>query len=129
MSILDTVRGHGRHRGKTPAQLRRELDTALCELVGAATRIGELWAERNQLEHLLDQAGIELSGIRLDLDEAERELTELRAFKANVTAVSQPAGQRDIDPADQATAPIDVRPLWERFGIGPGGIPQQRKGA
>lgn len=48
------------------------------------------------------------------------ELAELRAYKANVEAVTVPPMERDTrNGADQATGPIDVRPLWEAHGMGP----------
>ncbi|WP_330173053.1 hypothetical protein OG875_05240 [Streptomyces sp. NBC_01498] len=42
------------------------------------------------------------------------ELLELRAYKAQNTAITVPSMVRDTsNGADQATAPIDVRPLWD----------------
>ena len=113
---LPILRGHGLHRCKSAAELRRDLDTATCHIVGLATEIDTLTAANQLLEAQLDEAGIELSGARLDLEQAAAELLALRAFKANVTAVSVPAGERDIDPGDQPTQPVDVRPLWDALG-------------
>ncbi|MEV8403568.1 hypothetical protein [Streptomyces niveus] len=46
------------------------------------------------------------------------ELHELRAYKAQATAITVPPMERDTsDGADQATAPIDVRPLWDALGM------------
>lgn len=75
--MLTRARSLGRHRGKTPAQLRAELDRATCELVGLATEIDSLRAERNQLEGQLDEAGIDLSGTREDLALARKEIGQL----------------------------------------------------
>lgn len=98
-----------------------------------------------RLRHQLQGAGFLIAGLRQQvtdaraaedranakatrLDEAEayakaveQELNELRAFKANATAISAPAGQRDIDPDDQPTHPqgIDVSELRDRFTSGP----------
>ncbi|WPO70252.1 hypothetical protein [Streptomyces sp. KN37] len=58
------LRTLGRHRGKTPAQLRAELDKADCTLIGLATENDGLRADRDQLERQLDAAGIDLSGAR-----------------------------------------------------------------
>ncbi|WP_405848048.1 hypothetical protein OG211_12130 [Streptomyces niveus] len=42
------------------------------------------------------------------------ELLALRAYKAETTAITVPPMVRDTsNGADQATAPIDVRPLWD----------------
>lgn len=48
------------------------------------------------------------------------ELNQLRAFKATIQAVTPMPAVRDTsDMADQATAPIDVRTIRERFAAGP----------
>lgn len=127
MSIIQDLRTRARHRGCTPFQLtqkigrlERENDNLACQLVGLTTEIGELLAERNQLEQQLDTAGIELSGAREDLAAQEAELAALRAFKANTLAITIPAtGIRDIETGEQPTEPagIDVRPLWDALGV------------
>ncbi|GGU52161.1 hypothetical protein [Streptomyces lavendofoliae] len=123
MSIAQDLRTRARHRGLTPWQLiqkigrlEREADSTACQLVAMATEIDGLRRERNELEAQLDDAGIDLSGALEDLRAAEVELRELRAFKANTTAVSAPASTRDIDPGDQPTAPV---PLWKAPIAGP----------
>ncbi|MGW1015638.1 hypothetical protein [Streptomyces niveus] len=123
MSIVQDLRTRARHRGLTPFQLiqkigrlERENDGMACQLVALTTEIGELLAERNQLEQQLDTAGIELSGAREDLAEQNAELAALRAFKANTLAITVPAtGSRDIETGEQPTEPagINVRPLWD----------------
>jgi hypothetical protein len=118
VTVIDHIPGLkavGRHRGKTPAQLRRELDAALCDLSALATRVGELTAERNQLEGQLDEAGIDLSGARHDLriagQEQKRLQDAIRAWEArwaNAFPVSVRA-PRDLRPADERpTVPVDV---------------------
>lgn len=127
MTIAQDLRTRARHRGLTPWQLvqkigrlEREADERTCQLVAMATDIDGLKAERNELEAQLDAAGIELSGARLDLEAAERELVELRAFRDNALAVTVPPMERDTsDGADQATQPIDVREIQARFATGP----------
>jgi hypothetical protein len=114
-SLIPGLRGTGSHRGKTPAQLRRELDAALCDLSALATRVGELTVERNQLEGQLDEAGIDLSGARHDLriagQEQKRLQDAIRAWEAkwaNAFPVSVQA-PRDLRPADdRPTVPTDV---------------------
>ncbi|MEU5900652.1 hypothetical protein [Streptomyces venezuelae] len=79
MSMLTRARHIGRHRGKTPAQLKKELDQAGCTLIGLATEIDGLRAERDRLEAQLDAAGIELSGVRDDLSAARKQIRHLDA--------------------------------------------------
>lgn len=125
MSLISRplLRGTGLHRFKSAAELRREIDEATCQLVALATEVDthraardELEAERDRLEGQLDAAGIEVSGLRLDLEQANAHIKALQAQVANLTAVSVPAGERDIDPSDQPTHPVDVRPLWKALG-------------
>jgi septal ring factor EnvC (AmiA/AmiB activator) len=117
---LPRLRGTGQHRGKSPAQLRRELDQATCDLVALATRLYEVTEERTRLEEQLDAAGIELSGVRLDLCTTEAELAAVTARLANATAITVPPAVRDTShSADQATQPINVRPLWDAPVAGP----------
>jgi hypothetical protein len=56
-------------------------------------------------------------------EEAERlaaELAPYKAAEANAHPITVPPMVRDTEhPADQATTPIDVRPLWVALGIGP----------
>ncbi|HEY9369091.1 hypothetical protein [Streptomyces sp.] len=108
---LPRLRGTGAHRSKPPAQLRQELDHATCHLVALATENDALQAANTQLQNQLDAAGIELSGTRLDLDQAQHHIKALEARLANLTAVSSPAGERDIDPGDEPTQPVRVVPL------------------
>ncbi|MEU8525305.1 hypothetical protein AB0C77_06830 [Streptomyces sp. NPDC048629] len=110
---LPRLRGTGTHRSKTPAQLRQELDEATCHLVAMATEIDAHKAAERRLEDQLDAAGIELSGLRLDLDHAQQQNRALEARLANLTAVSSPAGERDIDPGDEPTQPVRVIPLHQ----------------
>jgi hypothetical protein len=131
VSITDHIpglKGIGRHRAKTPAQLRRELDAALCGLSLMATEIDELRAGRNRLEAQLDEAGIELSGARHDLHIAGKEqerlheaLTAWESRWANAHPVTVPA-PRDVRPDDdRPTAPqgIDVRPIRAVYPVTP----------
>lgn len=122
MSLLDIARARGRHRLLSPAELlaeltatRRQKDSATI----AAIKYATLAEERLQQ---LDAAGIEMSGLRYDLGEAQREIDGLRAALANATATSSPASQREVGPGDEPTSPtgINVRPLWDALGIVPG---------
>lgn len=125
--MLTRARSLGRHRGKTPAQLRAALDTADCTLIGLATQVDELRAERAQLEDQLDKAAIKVSGALYDLqsmtadrDRLQVELIDARAELANATRVDVPPMERDTSAVeDQATGPIDVQTLWDAHGTGP----------
>lgn len=134
MSILQDLRTRGQHRGMTAWQLvqkigrlERESDDRTCHLVELTTAVGELTAERDLLQQQLDAAGIEVSSCRLDCQELHDEVLRLRArltpylaAEANAQAVTVPPMVRDTTAIeDQATGPIDVRPLWEALGVGP----------
>lgn len=92
------------------------------ELEGAGHFIAELQQKVTDAQAAADKANAKAGRV----DEAEAyakaakaELAELRAFKANVTAVTVPAGHRDIAPGDRPTQPVRVRALWDAHGIGP----------
>lgn len=117
MSLL--LSGHGMHRAEPPRKVRSERDELVCKLVAETTR-------SQLLQDQLDAAGIDLSGVRLDLEEALKanarlndEVIRLQSALANATCVDVAAGHRDIDPDDQPTQPIDVRTLLTRFDTGP----------
>ncbi|MFJ9420771.1 hypothetical protein [Streptomyces sp. NPDC101249] len=105
----------GRHRGKSPSTLRRDLATCERQMLSLIAALDQLTAERNTLERQLDEAGIALSGTRRDLRVARQEtarvqaaLTATRARLANATAVSDL--QQHI-----TTQPI---PAMQRFETG-----------
>lgn len=117
MSLLGIARPRGRHRRLSPSEvtaLHRQKDAATVAAIHYAT----LAEERLQQ---LDAAGIELSGALWDLEEAQREITSLKAALANATSVTPRPAIRDIAPDDQPTSPtgINVRPLWDALGIVP----------
>jgi hypothetical protein len=118
------LRGTGQHRASS-TDLRAENRILLAREVAAADFFTLLMRDRDEVyacwqkaaddrdtaEHLAGEYAQQLAA-------QEAELRALRAFKANVCAVDQPAGQRDIDPDDQPTQPVDVRPLWQALGQG-----------
>lgn len=60
-----------------------------------------------------DQLAAEVAAVRA-------RLAPLEAAEANRNALTVPAPVRDTSHgADQATAPINVRPLWAALGVGP----------
>lgn len=96
-------------------RLRIELARKDQAIDAADGLIGRLKASNDQLltkATRYDEAEAYAAAVR-------QELNELRAFRATTLAVTVPPMERDTsDGADQATQPIDVRPLWERFGVG-----------
>lgn len=133
MSIAQDLRTRRKHRGKSPWQLvqtigrlEREADDRTCQMVAMATEIDELRADRNQKAEELDKAAIDYSNLLGDRDEWREQALALWerfgpqiAAEENATATSVPPSYRDTsDPADQATQPIDVKPLWEAFRLG-----------
>ncbi|MEV6696287.1 hypothetical protein AB0M68_03865 [Streptomyces sp. NPDC051453] len=82
MSMLTRARSIGRHRGKTPAQLRTELDKATCQLIDQATEINGIKGQRNQLAAELDETRIDAQ--RAAEDDA-RQIRDLRRQVADLT--------------------------------------------
>jgi hypothetical protein len=83
-------------------------------------------AQEQQLRGEAEEAAAQMRMERDDwCEEAERlaaELAPYKAAEANDNRVDVPPMHRDTEhPADQATTPIDVRPLWVALGIGPTG--------
>jgi hypothetical protein len=116
VSLTTPWRGRGQHRGKTPAQLRRELDKALCDLVALATRLDEVTTDRNRLEAQLDDAGIDLSGALHDLGAARRDIDRLLA--ANRAWQARYDNEHAMSDLNVETVPhgTDVRTLRQQFG-------------
>lgn len=127
--LIPALRGAGRHRSKTPAQLRRELDEATCQLVALATENDELRADCTWLAAQIDEMVIanqttvddltaERDGLAEELAALKRRFAAQLAAEANAARVDVPPMYRDTsDPADQATQPIDVKPLWEALRL------------
>jgi hypothetical protein len=127
MSILSTTRRLGRHRSVTPAELRQENQLLLARSVAAADFFALLIQDRDEMYAAWEQAkgrAAEAEQVvvcqQADIDDLRRENAALRAQLANAQRVNVPPMERDTtDGADQATAPIDVRELRERFAAGP----------
>lgn len=125
MSIVQDLRTRARHRGRTPFQLiqkigrlERENDGMACQLVGLTTEVGELLAERNQLERQLDTDRTAATATieRLDeryvetVTEMQREIDGLkRRIQVGVLA----------EAAAAQTQEIDASSIRARFASGP----------
>ncbi|MCW7941613.1 hypothetical protein AAW14_06075 [Streptomyces hygroscopicus] len=138
MSITQDLRTRARHRGKTPWQLvktigrlEREADDNTCQMVAMATEIDTLTADRNRLAAQLDETVIahqatidelieERDGLAAELAALKRRFAADIAIEANAYRIDVPQiGHRDTSAIeDQATTPIDVKPLWQALGIG-----------
>jgi len=121
-------KGTGRRRAADKVEeLRRDLTQALTFLHAAGDEIALLQqdladARRKQAEaeEIIVQQLANLDDLRAERDEILTELLALKrrfgpqlAAEANANAVTVPPWVRDTsDPADQATGPIDVSPLW-----------------
>lgn len=119
---MSLISGPGLHRLPSRQQLAADLkacnrgkDAATVAAIKYATEVAEL-------QQQLDVAGIRISGLLYDAEEAQREIDGLRAALANATSVTAPASQRGIALDDQPTNPTgtNVRPLWDALGIIPG---------
>lgn len=123
MSLLDIARAQGRHRGLSPVQLLLKIARLERAVTRAKFTAVTRAAEAAELEQQLDAAGIEISGLRYDLEQeraarkiAEEEGIRLKAALDNATSVSVAAGIRDIWPGEEPTHPIDVSEIRARYG-------------
>ncbi|WP_030755494.1 hypothetical protein [Streptomyces sp. NRRL F-5135] len=133
MSLIPIRSRHGRHRATDKVTaLEDDNRRLLRQLFGAIGAIAALKAKL--ADSRTKQADAEMKVVALDADvyelTAERDhlaetVAVLRrrfaaelAADANATAVTVPASVRDTTAVDdQATHPIDVRPLWDALGI------------
>ncbi|WP_326739096.1 hypothetical protein [Streptomyces sp. NBC_01022] len=123
MSVLTRISSLGRHRGKTPAQLRAELDEADCHLIALATEVDEARSAHTSVEAQLDAAGIELSGAREDLAAAKRTVAQLEAVvKLRDQQIDELAERIRIGIGAEhviaRTQEIDARDMQARFASG-----------
>lgn len=113
---LPRLRGTGTHRAASLAELRDENRRLLAIVAGSDAAFTQLHQERRQALDDADRMRARAIAAESELAGMQAELDALRAFKANATAVSIPAGERDIDPGDQPTQPV---PILQRFEAGP----------
>ncbi|TFI30094.1 hypothetical protein [Streptomyces sp. 4R-3d] len=116
------------------ALLRDENRRLLTQVVGAGDHIAllegqlaDVRAKRAEAEQVVVCLDADVRDLADERDQQAEEIAELRrrlapleAAEANANAITVPPMVRDTTAfEDQATAPIDVRPLWDVFGIGP----------
>ncbi|MFE9850254.1 hypothetical protein ACFYPN_15790 [Streptomyces sp. NPDC005576] len=122
-----------RHRLASRAELQQELQQLRSQVVGASrtitaldARLAEARTHRAEAEQVVLCLGTELDDRTAERDQALAEVAYLHtqlapylAADANAGAITVPDAVRDTTAGeDQATTPIDVRPLWEALGIG-----------
>lgn len=105
------------------ARLRHQLDGAGLLFAGMRLQVAQAEDARdkaNAKANRLQEAEAHAEKAEAQMRAMAAELAELRAFHATATAVTVPPMVRDTTAGeDQATAPTDVRPVWEALGIGP----------
>lgn len=105
-------------------RLRHQLDGAGLLITGLRQQVTEARDAEDRANAKavrVDEAEARATAAEQQAAVMDAELQELRAFKANATATSIPAGHRDVDPDDQPTHPtgIHVQPLWDALNVGP----------
>lgn len=96
------------------------------QLAEEEARHAETAAKRTEVEALVARQQADLAELTAERDYWRDEALALRArfsgplaAEANATAVTVPCGYRDTSAIeDQATGPIDVRPLWAAADAG-----------
>jgi hypothetical protein len=136
MTLNLLPKGTGRRRAADKlAEVRRDLSLALSQMHAAGDEVALLRngladARRKQVEaeEVIVAQLANLEDLRTHRDELLAEVLALKtrfgpelAAEANANAVTVPPMVRDTTALeDQATAPIDVKPLWAALNIRPG---------
>ncbi|MEU0818870.1 hypothetical protein [Streptomyces mirabilis] len=138
MTLTDFIpglRGPGSRRAVDKiAELRYENRKLLTRQMAADDYFTLLMQDRDEVytawtwaEQARQEAETAAACMQSERDDWRDEALRLRArfgaqlaAEANAHRVDVPPMVRDTsDPADQATAPIDVKPLWQALGLGP----------
>jgi uncharacterized coiled-coil DUF342 family protein len=104
------------------ARLRHELAGAghlIESLRGQVDDSNEARDRANEKAGKYDEAAARADAAEQAMAEMQSELRELRAHIANCQSVTVPPMERDIDPGDHPTVPVDVKSVQERFASGP----------
>ncbi|AWT42609.1 MULTISPECIES: hypothetical protein [Streptomyces] len=137
MSVLDHIpalKGNGRRRAVDEVErLRRDLTLALSHLHAAGDELAfvkqerdEARAKRAEAEEIVVKQQADIDELTEERDELAEELAALKrrfaallAVEANTHRIDVPPMVRDTSAIeDQATEPIDVRPLQEAAALG-----------
>lgn len=137
MSITDLIpawKGHGRRRAVDEVERLRENEISLLTALHAAgdditalrQKLTEARQHQAEAELVVVCQQADIDDLKAERDALAEEVAGLKtmfgpqlAEEANANAITVPIAIRDTsDPEDQATAPIDVRPLWEARDAG-----------
>lgn len=130
--LIPALKGSGRRRAVDKVEeLRSDVTALLASLYGAEhetaglrQRLAATAAQQAEAELVVVQQQADIDDLTAERDALAEEVAALKrrfgpqlAAEANAARIDVPPMIRDTDdPADQATAPIDVRPLWEALG-------------
>jgi FtsZ-binding cell division protein ZapB len=133
--LIPALKGHGRRRAIDEVERLRRNEIALLTNLHAAgdeiallqSDLAEARQQQNEAEELLVKQLANLDDLRAENDQLTEENSHLKtrfaaqlAADANANRITVPPMVRPVDgPEDEATAPIDVRPLWDAHGIRP----------
>jgi hypothetical protein len=134
-NLIPALKGSGSRRAVDEVERLREDNIRLLNRQAAAADYfallmhdrGDVYAAWEFAEQARQEAEMAAACMQSECEEWKAEALALRArfgpqiaAEANANRVDVPPMVRDTDdPADQATTPIDVRPLWVALGIGP----------
>lgn len=135
MALNLLPKGTGRRRAVDKvAELRRDLNLALSHLHAAGDEIALLREDltvargmQAEAEELVVKQQADIDDLTAERDQWMAEALALKArfsaqlaVEANTHRIDVPPMVRPVDgPEDEATAPIDVQPLWDALGIQP----------
>lgn len=135
MALNLLPKGHGRRRAVDKVAELRDENRRLLTITHRAgddiallqQELAEARALQAEAEELVVQQQADIDDLTAERDQLAEEVAALKhrfsaqlAAEANAARVTVPPMVRDTsDPTDQATAPIDVRPLWDAHGIRP----------
>jgi hypothetical protein len=133
--LIPALKGHGRRRAVDEVERLREREQQLeTALAAAGDEVALLRWDLTVAHHQLDEAQEIAVQQQATLDELTTERDYWRdealalkarfgphlAAEANAHRIDVPPMVRPVDgPEDQATGPIDVRPLWDALDIQP----------
>lgn len=126
--LIPALKGRGRRRAVDEVERLRENEIALLTNLHAAgdeiallqQDLTDARGKQAEAEEIIVAQLASIEDLRAENDELRVQVAALRtrfgpqlAAEANANAVTVPSWVRDTsDPADQATGPIDVSPLW-----------------
>jgi hypothetical protein len=131
---IPALKGHGRRRAvdkveelrddvKSLLTFKMAADDYFALLTQDRDEVYACWEDERRKRHETEEIVVmqlaSIEDLRAENDELHAELAALKAAAANATAITVPPMIRPIDgPEDEATAPIDVRPLQEAAAAG-----------